>query len=41
MTRFSKINLSFTINFNFYEGQFYKEVSKFGYFKKWKQVRTK
>ena len=40
MARFSKFKLLFTFKLNFNGAQFYTEVSKFGYFKKSKQVRT-
>ena len=41
MVRFSKFKLVFKLKLNFIGGQFYKEKSKFGYFKKWKKVRIK
>ena len=36
MSWFSKFKYLFALKLNFNGGQFYKEMSKFGYFKKWK-----
>ena len=41
MVQFSKFKLLYTLKFNFNGGQFYKEISKLGCFKKWEQVRTR
>ena len=41
MAQFSNFKLPVTLKLNFNWGQFYKEISKFGCFKKWKQVRTR
>ena len=41
MARFSKFKFLFALNLNFNVGQFFKEMSKFGYFKKWEKIRIK
>ena len=41
MAQFPKLKILFTLKFNFNGGQFTKEISIFGYLKKWKQVRTR
>ena len=41
MTLFSKIQFPFALKLYFNGGSFYKEISKFGYFKLWKNVRMK
>ena len=37
MVRFSKFKLPFELNFYFNGCQFFKEISIFGYFRKWKK----
>ena len=37
MAQFSKFKLLFTLILNSNWGQFYKEISEFGYFKNWKK----
>ena len=39
MAQFSNLKLLFTLKFN--GGQFYKEISNFGSFKKLRQVKTR
>ena len=41
MAWFSKFKFLFALKLSFSWGQFYKEIPKFGYFKKWKKVRIK
>ena len=39
MAQFSKFKFPFALKLNFNRGHFYKEISKFGYFEKWKKIR--
>ena len=41
MSKFSKFKLLFAIKQKFNGGQFYREISKIGYFKKLEKVRIK
>ena len=41
MVWFLKFEFLFALKLNFYGGPFKKNLSKFGYFKKWKKVKIK
>ena len=41
MAHFSKFKLLFALKYHFNGGQVYKEILKFGYFKKLEKVRIK
>ena len=41
MARFSKFKCLFALKLNFNGSQFYKDITKFSFFKKWKKSQNK